>query len=216
MNRPPAGGTASAGGAHRVLVLATHNAHKVRELRAILAEADALGPLEVVGASELGVAAPLEDGLTFQENALLKARFVAQATGLAAVGDDSGLCVAALGGAPGVFSARWAGGHGDDAANLALLLDQLRDVPEKGRAAWFECAAVLALPGGGEHAATGRMEGRLAYEPRGAGGFGYDPILIPDGFNVTSAELEPGQKNAISHRGKAFRTLAPAIRALWC
>jgi XTP/dITP diphosphohydrolase len=160
------------------------------------------------------VAAPLEDGLTFAANALLKARHTAAATGLPALADDSGLCVAALGGAPGVFSARWAGGHGDDAANLALLLDQLRDVPEAGRAAWFECAAALVAPDGGETVASGRMEGRLARAPRGAGGFGYDPILVPDGFEVTAAELTPEQKNAISHRGKAFRALAPAIRAL--
>jgi XTP/dITP diphosphohydrolase len=238
------------------LVLATHNDHKVRELRAILEAAGALGPLEVVGAGDLGVPAPKEDGLTFAENALIKARNAAEATGLPAVADDSGLCVPAMGGAPGVFSARWAGGHGDDAANLALLLDQLRDVPDAGRAAWFECAAALVAPasgdqlvgldlgapaeapawpdGGaarvvaagltgrpavklrrGEVVVTGRMPGRLTRAPRGAGGFGYDPILIPDGFEATAAELTPEQKNAISHRGKAFRSLAPAIRQLW-
>jgi XTP/dITP diphosphohydrolase len=184
-------------------------------LRAILEDAGALGPLRIVAAGDLGVAPPVEDGLTFTANALLKARNAARATGLPAVADDSGLCVAALGGAPGVFSARWAGGHGDDAANLALLLDQLRDVPDGGRAAWFECAAALALPDGREVVERGKMAGRLARAPRGEGGFGYDPILIPDGFDVTSAELSPEQKNAISHRGRALRALAPAIRALW-
>jgi XTP/dITP diphosphohydrolase len=195
--------------------LATHNAHKVRELRAILEEAGALGPLEVVGAGDLGVTPPVEDGSTFAENALKKARHVAAATGLPAVADDSGLCVAALGGAPGVFSARWAGGHGDDQANLELLLDQLRDVPDAARGAWFECAAALVTPGGEESVESGRLPGRLARVPRGTGGFGYDPILIPDGLALTSAELTPDQKNAISHRGQALRALAPAVHALW-
>ncbi|MDR2566390.1 MAG: RdgB/HAM1 family non-canonical purine NTP pyrophosphatase [Bifidobacteriaceae bacterium] len=209
-----AAGPGGAAGGPR-LVLATHNPHKVAELRAILAAADALGPLQVVGAGELNAPSPTEDGVTFAANALLKARACAAATGLPAVADDSGLCVAAMGGAPGVFSARWAGGHGDDAANLTLLLDQLRDVREEDRGAWFECAAALVLPDGRERVETGRMPGRLAREPRGTGGFGYDPILIPDGHAATSAELTPAQKNAISHRGKAFRALAPAIRELW-
>jgi XTP/dITP diphosphohydrolase len=196
------------------LVLATHNAHKVRELRQILAQAGGLDGLEVVGAGALGVSAPPESGVTFAANALLKARHAAQATGWPAVADDSGLCVAVLGGAPGVFSARWAGGHGDDQANLALLLDQLRDVPAARRGAWFECAAALVLPDGREVVESGRMPGRLAARPRGRGGFGYDPILVPDGFEVTAAELAPAQKNAISHRGQAFRALAPALRQL--
>lgn len=198
-----------------MLVLATHNAHKLRELRAILDATGALGPLELVGAADVGVAAPTESGLTFAENALLKARQVARACGLPALADDSGLCVAALGGAPGVFSARWAGGHGDDAANLALLLDQLRDVSDADRRAWFECAAALVTADGVESVETGRMPGRLTRAPRGEGGFGYDPILIPDPFAVTAAELTAEQKNAISHRGKAFRALSGAIRALW-
>jgi XTP/dITP diphosphohydrolase len=193
--------------------LATHNAHKVRELRAILDAAGGLDGLVVVGAGELGIDPPRETGLTFAANALLKARHAALVSGLAAIADDSGLGVAALGGAPGVFSARWAGGHGDDQANLALLLDQLRDVPDGQRAAWFECAAALVLPDGREVVESGRLPGRLTHRPRGQGGFGYDPILIPDGFDVTSAELTPEQKNAISHRGQAFRALAPALRA---
>ncbi|MDR3107521.1 MAG: RdgB/HAM1 family non-canonical purine NTP pyrophosphatase [Bifidobacteriaceae bacterium] len=209
------GDTPQAGGIGQKLVLATHNRHKVAELRAILDVAGALGPLALVGAGDLGVEAPVEEGVTFAANALTKARACCAATGWPSVADDSGLCVAAMGGAPGVFSARWAGGHGDDAANLALLLDQLRDVPDQDRAAWFECAAALVLPDGGAVVETGRMPGRLARTPRGAGGFGYDPILIPDGLDVTAAELTPEQKNAISHRGRAFRALAPAIRALW-
>jgi XTP/dITP diphosphohydrolase len=195
-------------------VLATHNAHKVAELRSILAAADALGAWDVIGADELNAPQPTEDGITFAANALLKARACVAATGLPAVADDSGLCVAAMGGAPGVFSARWAGGHGDDSANLALLLDQLRDLRDEDRGAWFECAAALVAPDGREWVETGRMPGRLARQPRGRGGFGYDPILIPDGHCVTAAELTAEQKNAISHRGKAFRALAPAILGL--
>jgi XTP/dITP diphosphohydrolase len=203
-----------------VLVLATHNQHKVAELEAILAAAGALGPLQLVAAGEMGVEPPPEDGLTFAANALTKARVCSSVTGLPAVADDSGLCVAALGGAPGVFSARWAGGHGDDAANLALLLDQLRDLRDADRGAWFECAAALVVPGGSESETvevveSGRMVGSLSRSPRGSNGFGYDPILVPEGMAVTAAELSAEQKNAISHRGRAFRALAPAIRNLW-
>jgi XTP/dITP diphosphohydrolase len=209
------GGGPAGGGrdrhAGRKLVLATHNRHKVAELRAILAQAQVPGDIEVMSAADFDFAPPVEDGLTFAANALIKARACAAATGLAAVADDSGLCVAALGGAPGVFSARWAGGHGDDAANLALLLDQLRDVRDQDRAAWFECAAALVLPDGRERVETGRMPGRLARQPRGSGGFGYDPILVPDGLDVTAAQLTAAQKNAISHRGRAFRALADGI-----
>jgi XTP/dITP diphosphohydrolase len=171
--------------------------------------------MRLTGAGELGLVAPVEDAITFSDNALAKARACSAATGLPALADDSGLCVQALGSAPGVFSARWAGGHGDDSANLALLLDQLRDVRDEDRAAWFECAAALVTPDGREVVETGRLTGRLAREPRGSGGFGYDPILVPDGYTVTAAELTAEEKNAISHRGRAFRALAPAIRALW-
>jgi XTP/dITP diphosphohydrolase len=194
------------------VVLATHNPHKVGELIQILG--DAAAGLEIIGAGDLGLDSPRETGTTFADNALLKARAAAKASGLAALADDSGLCVEVLGGAPGVFSARWAGGHGDDAANLALLLDQLRDVPDPHRGAWFECAAALVLPSGAEVVETGRMPGRLAHQPVGTGGFGYDPILIPDGLSVTSAQLTPQAKNAISHRGRAFRALAPHLAAL--
>jgi XTP/dITP diphosphohydrolase len=194
------------------LVLATHNAHKLGELREILdGRVPGLDPADIVGAGDVGAPEPREDGVTFAENALIKARALAAHTGLPAVADDSGLCVDVLGGAPGIFSARWAGGHGDDAANLRLLLDQLRDVAPEHRAAHFACAAALVTPDGFEHVEIGEFHGTLTYEPRGTGGFGYDPILVPDGDTRTSAELTPAEKNAISHRGKAFRALAPTI-----
>ncbi|GEN79454.1 RdgB/HAM1 family non-canonical purine NTP pyrophosphatase [Actinotalea fermentans] len=204
------------------LVLATHNRHKVVELRAILLPVvPGLRPDDVVASGDVGAPDVPETGVTFAENALLKARALAQFTGLPAVADDSGLCVDVLGGAPGVFSARWSGRHGDDAANLRLLLDQLGDVPAEHRGAGFVCAAALVTPGGRETVVEGTMRGRLTTAPRGAGGFGYDPILEPDaqperaaGVVLTSAELTPDEKNAISHRGHAFRALAPAIAAV--
>lgn len=198
------------------LVLATHNVHKIAELRDILApQLPGLDPASVVGAGDVGAPEPVEDGVTFAENALIKARALAAATGLPAVADDSGLAVDVLGGAPGIFSARWAGRHGDDRANLELLLAQLADVPAAHRGARFVCAAALVVPGGGEVVESGTMPGTLLTEPRGTGGFGYDPILQPDGETRSAAELSPAEKNAISHRGKAFRALAPHIvRAL--
>ncbi|MEN0129565.1 MAG: RdgB/HAM1 family non-canonical purine NTP pyrophosphatase [Brevundimonas sp.] len=194
------------------LVLATHNAHKVGELRAILAPVlpDLAGE-DVVGARDVGAPEPVEDGVTFEANALIKARALAAFTGLPAVADDSGLAVDVLGGAPGIFSARWAGRHGDDPANLALLLAQLSDIAEPHRGARFVCAAALVTPDGFEHVETGALIGTLAHEPRGAGGFGYDPALVPLGESRTCAELTPAEKNAISHRGQAFRALAPVI-----
>lgn len=203
------------------VVLATHNPHKVGELREILSGLPGLGGLEIVGAGELGAPSPVEDGLTFAENALIKARATARATGLPALADDSGLAVDVLGGAPGIFSARWAGGHGDDAANLALLLDQLADVRDEHRGAQFVCAAALVTPGGVERVETGVLRGRLTRAPRGTGGFGYDPVLELDeqpararGVLLTSAELTPQEKNAVSHRGNAFRAMAPHLAAL--
>lgn len=196
------------------LLLATHNAHKVGELRAILAPLlPGLGEAAVLGAGDVGAPEPVEDGITFAENALLKARALAAATGLPAVADDSGLCVDVLGGAPGVFSARWAGRHGDDRANLELLLAQLADVPERHRGAHFACAAALVTPSGTEIVAEGTMPGTLLAAPRGDGGFGYDPILRPEGETRSAAELTAAEKNAISHRGKAFRELTPHIVA---
>lgn len=194
------------------LVLATHNAHKVRELREILVPAlPGLDPASIVGAGDVGAPEPVEDGLTFAENALIKARAIAAFTGLPAVADDSGLVVDVLGGAPGIFSARWSGRHGDDAANLELLLAQLADIAPAHRAARFTCAAALVTPDGREEVRTGSLDGTLATEPRGGHGFGYDPVLVPLGESRTCAELTPEEKNAISHRGKAFRALAPVV-----
>jgi XTP/dITP diphosphohydrolase len=199
----------------RRLVLATRNAHKVTELRAILA-ASGLGlDVELVGADAYpDIPDVKETGVTFAENALLKARALAEATGLPAVADDSGLCVDVLGGAPGIFSARWAGRHGDDTANLDLLLAQLADIDTPHRGAHFACAAALALPDGTTRVTEGRLTGTLRHTAAGTGGFGYDPILQPDTETRTCAELTPDEKNAISHRGKAFRALAPIVAEL--
>jgi XTP/dITP diphosphohydrolase len=205
------------------LVLATHNRKKLVELFAILREQPGLGDLPegaIVTAGDVGAPEPVEDGVTFAENALIKARALCAATGLPAVADDSGLAVEVLGGAPGIFSARWSGRHGDDVANLELLLAQLSDVRADHRGAAFVCAAALVTPDGREEVRLGEMPGVLTTAPRGTNGFGYDPIHVPseqaadpDGVpgTRTSAELEPAAKNAISHRGKAFRALAPFV-----
>ena len=196
------------------LVLATHNEHKVGELRAILLAAGTIPGLtgdDVVGAAAFTDVEPVEDGVTFEANALIKARAAHAATGEVTIADDSGIEAADLGGAPGIFSARWAGRHGDDAANLALLLAQLSDIAAPHRGARFVCAAALVTPDGFEHVETGTLEGTLATEPRGTGGFGYDPILVPAGESRTCAELTPEEKNAISHRGTAFRALVPTL-----
>lgn len=197
------------------LVLATHNQGKLRELRELLrGQVPGLDvDTQVIDAPAAGAPDVAETGVTFAENSLLKARAVAKATGLVAIADDSGLAVDVLGGAPGIFSARWAGRHGDDEANLKLLLAQLEDIAEEHRSAAFICAAALAVPG--DHAGAvveyGQLEGTLLREPRGAGGFGYDPILVPRGMDRSCAELSSEEKNAISHRGQAFRALLPAI-----
>jgi len=196
------------------LVLATHNDHKVGELRAILLAAGTvpgLLPDEVVGAARFTDVQPVEDGVTFEANALIKARALAAESGLPAVADDSGLAVDVLGGAPGIFSARWAGRHGDDRANLDLLLAQLGDIAPEHRRARFVCAAALVTPEGVEHVVRGELVGTLLTAPRGDGGFGYDPILQPEGYDRSCAELSPEEKNSISHRGQAFRALAPTI-----
>lgn len=196
------------------LVLATHNEHKVTELRQILLGSGlvpGLDPADVVGAKDFGVAEPVEDGVTFAANALIKARALATATGLPALADDSGLAVDVLGGAPGIFSARWAGAHGNDQANLDLLLAQLSDIATEHRAARFVCAAALVTPDGQEFIQEGALEGTLLFAARGAGGFGYDPILQPLGDERSCAELSAEEKNAISHRGKAFRLIAPYV-----
>jgi XTP/dITP diphosphohydrolase len=193
------------------LVLATRNAHKVVELTRIL-EPTIGAALAVASLSDFpDIPDVAETGLTFADNALLKAHAVAAATGLPAVADDSGLCVTALNGMPGILSARWAGKHGDDGANLDLVLAQTADVPDEARGASFVCVAALAFPGGRQWTVTGVLNGALTRAPRGAGGFGYDPIFRPDGDSRTTAEMSPSEKDAISHRGRAFRALAPVI-----
>ncbi|WP_066295434.1 RdgB/HAM1 family non-canonical purine NTP pyrophosphatase [Arthrobacter luteolus] len=195
------------------LVLATRNEGKLRELRELLrgriAGLDV--DTQVIDAAAAGAPDVPETGVTFEANSLLKARAVAEATGLPAIADDSGLAVDVLGGAPGIFSARWAGAHGDDAANLELLLAQLADIGPEHRGAAFICAAALAVPGAGETVERGELRGTLLASPRGAGGFGYDPVLQPLGEERSCAELTNAEKNAISHRGQAFRALLPSI-----
>jgi XTP/dITP diphosphohydrolase len=194
------------------LVLATRNPGKLRELRELLrGQVPGLDvETQVIDAVAAGVPDVKETGVTFAENSLLKARVVAEATGLAAVADDSGLAVEVLGGAPGIFSARWAGRHGDDAANLRLLLDQLADIGPEHRGAAFVCAASV-VSSRLSQVVEGRLAGTLLAGPRGDGGFGYDPILQPEGLDRSVAELSPEEKNAISHRGRAFRALLPYI-----
>ena len=238
-----AGQGAAAASAGPRVVLATRNQHKIAELSRILAAAGFADGLVGLDAFPGAPDVP-ETGLTFADNALLKGRAIAAYTGLPAVADDSGLCVDALHGMPGVFSARWSGKHGDDRANLDLVLGQLADAAARG--AQFICAAALCLPPGDrpqawgapaphplwppvtprmgglaqpphtplrrrEWTTTGVLAGSLTHAPRGTNGFGYDPIFVPDGFSVTTAELAPEEKDAISHRGRAFRALAPFI-----
>lgn len=191
------------------MILATRNAHKVTEVRAILAPFLPEGfVLEAVPES---LPEPVEDGASFAENAIIKATQVARELGVPAIADDSGLCVDIMGGAPGIFSARWSGHHGDDAANLDLLLAQLADVKPEQRGARFVCAAALAMPDGSVVVEEGQMRGSLRYERAGKGGFGYDPIFEAEGYGVTNAELPTQEKNAISHRARALAALAPHI-----
>jgi XTP/dITP diphosphohydrolase len=195
------------------IILATRNPQKLVELRRIM-EAGRV-PVDVGDLEEFpGMPEVAETGLTFAENALLKARAVAAFTGLAAVADDSGLCVDALNGMPGVLSARWSGRHGDDEANLRLVLGQMSDIPADRRGAHFAAAAALVLPSGAEHVTEGLLDGWLTDEPRGTNGFGYDPIFVPAGTELTTAQLSPADKDKISHRGRALRALAPVIAAL--
>ena len=202
------------------IVLATGNQGKVAEFRALLAAQPQLAHLDldtaVIDAKTAGVGDIVETGVTFQQNSLLKARETARQTGLPAVADDSGLAVAVLSGAPGIFSARWAGRQASDENNRRLLLEQLADVPEAHRAAAFVCVASLVVPGRdgvplAEHTAEGRLEGTLLTAERGTGGFGYDPILQPAGESRSAAQLSMEEKNAISHRGQALRALADRI-----
>jgi len=192
------------------VVLATRNVAKLAELRRILE------PL-VIDAEVLGLDAveaydePAETGASFEDNAVIKARAAARASGLPALADDSGICVDALGGMPGVLSARWSGPARDDDANNALLLAQVADVPDERRGAEFRCAVALVVPRRTAVVEVGVVRGRLLREPRGVGGFGYDPLFVADGKQVSNAELEPANKDAISHRGQALRAILPAV-----
>lgn len=193
------------------VVLATHNEHKVAEFQRIIGER-----LPEVRVLAYDGPSPVEDGTSFAENALIKARAAAAHTGRLALADDSGICVDVMGGAPGIFSARWAGSRAGDEANRRLLLDQLADVRQADRGASFHCTIALVAPealiaGGSEFIAEGRWPGRLAYEVRGSHGFGYDPVFEPEGYEITAAELAPEVKNAESHRARAFTALLPEL-----
>jgi len=193
------------------LVLATRNAKKLAELDRLLAGAGL--DVEILGSSVFSDLPEIEEtGSTFAENSLIKARAVAAHTGLIAIADDSGLCVDALNGQPGIYSARWAGQGATDESNLDLVLEQIREVEPARRTAHFACAAALVLPSGEEYVVQGQVNGVLLTQRRGVGGFGYDPIFLPDGFDITTAEMTSDQKDAISHRGQAMRALVPLIR----
>jgi XTP/dITP diphosphohydrolase len=196
--------------AHK-LVLATRNQGKVTEFRRIL-DGLAPGEIELISVDHFPELIDVEEtGSTFEENSLLKARYTSKATGLPAIADDSGLCVAALAGAPGIFSARWAGEHGNDQANLEKVLDQLMDVPDSERNAYFICVAALVLPDGRVQVAEGRFDGHILRAPVGENGFGYDPIFRPSGMAISSAQMSATEKDLLSHRGKSLRALAPHV-----
>lgn len=196
------------------LLLATRNKGKIEEFRRIL-DAVAPGEIELVGLDQFpDLHDVIEDGATFQENALKKAREMSLATGIPAIADDSGLCVDALGGDPGIFSARWAGKHGDDTANTAKVLDQLRDVADRDRSAHFTCVAALYLPDGRSHCEEAHFDGWILRAPIGDHGFGYDPIFRPEGIELSSAQMSAEEKDAISHRGKSLRAIAPHVITL--
>ena len=195
------------------VVIASRNEHKIDEMRRILHEAGL--SLDLVGIQEFPDLPDVDEtGETFAENALLKAREICAFTGLPAIADDSGLCVDALGGMPGIFSARWAGTHGNDLANLQLLLAQISHVAPDRRTASFRCAAAIVMPSGAEEVVEGIMAGRLIDTPRGTNGFGYDPIFIAEGYSITTAEMDSASKDAISHRGRAIAALAPTLAQL--
>jgi XTP/dITP diphosphohydrolase len=193
------------------ILLASRNAKKLGELRRITY---ALG-LDVLGLDDV---APFPDapetGATFEENALAKARDAVAATGLVCLADDSGIAVDALNGMPGVLSARWSGKHGDDQANLDLLLGQMTDVPDERRGAAFVCTIALALPSGAETVVRGEWRGTVNRAPLGEHGFGYDPVFVPEGETRTSAELTPAEKDAVSHRGRALQAILPHLQSL--
>ena len=198
----------------RRVLLATKNQGKLKEFLRIITELHGENSLELLSADDFPDLGDIEEtGATFMENALLKARESCRITGVAAIADDSGICVDALNGMPGIYSARWAGSHGNDRANLELLLAQLSHVPIDRRTGSFRCAVALVFPDGRELVEEGLMPGYIIDQPRGSGGFGYDPIFVAEGHEVTTAELSPSDKDAISHRGKAFRALAPRLLA---
>lgn len=188
-------------------VLATHNQHKIEEFNAILGEL-------VPGINVIGYDGPepIEDGVSFAENALIKARAAAAYTGLPSLSDDSGICVDVLGGMPGIFSARWAGNAKDNAANVQLLLDQMSDVRDSDRGAHFTCHIAVVIPETQEEfVVVGNWPGTIAREVHGVNGFGYDPVFIPEGFEVTAAILDPAEKNKLSHRSRALQALADRL-----
>jgi len=196
------------------LLLATRNKGKIEEFRRIL-EVEAPGEIELVGLSQYpDLHDVVEDGKTFHENALKKAREMCEGSGIPAIADDSGLCVDFLDGAPGIFSARWAGSHGDDIANTAKVLEQMKDVPDEKRGAHFTCVAALYLPDGRRHVEEAEFQGSLLRAPVGEHGFGYDPIFCPQGYSISSAEMSAHEKDAISHRGKSLRAIAPHVITL--
>jgi XTP/dITP diphosphohydrolase len=193
------------------LLLATRNQGKIVEFRRIL-DALAPGEIELVGLDQFPDLHDVDEtGTTFEENALLKAREMSEATGIPAIADDSGLCVDALNGDPGIYSARWSGEHGNDRANLEKVLDQLKDVPNAERGAYFICVAALYLPDGRTHCEEGRFYGRILRSPVGENGFGYDPIFQPEGLEISSAQMSAEEKDAVSHRGTALRAIAPFV-----
>jgi len=191
------------------LVLATKNSGKVIEFRRILSDLGATN-LEVVGLDKFPEIGDIEEtGKTFEENSLLKARTICKLTGLPAIADDSGICVDALGGAPGLYSARYSGQG--DTANNEKLLAEMANVPDENRGAYFICVAAYVRPDGFEKVEEGRFYGKILHQSKGSGGFGYDPLFQPEGLNCSSAELSAEEKDAISHRGKAMRAIAPYI-----
>ena len=193
------------------LVLATRNQGKINEFRRILEEL-APGQIELIGVDQFPDLVDVDEtGSTFEENSLLKSRYTCAATGLPAIADDSGLCVDALNGDPGIFSARWAGNHGNDQANIEKLLEQLKDVPDDKRTAHFTCIASLVMPDGREQIAEGRFEGHILHAPVGENGFGYDPIFQPLGLSISSTQMSAQEKDLLSHRGKSLRAIAPHV-----
>ena len=193
------------------LVLATRNQGKITEFRRILDEL-APGQIELIGIDQFPDLVDVDEtGSTFEENSLLKSRYTCAATGLPAIADDSGLCVDFLNGDPGIFSARWAGNHGNDQANIEKLLEQLKDVPDNKRTAHFTCIASLVMPDGREQIAEGRFEGHILHAPVGENGFGYDPIFQPLGLSISSAQMSAQEKDLVSHRGKSLRAIAPHV-----